>query len=178
MPELKGSKTEENLKAAFAGESQARNKYTFYAAKARAEGYDAIADYFEETARNEMAHAKTWFEYFNGEKSTSENLTDAASGENHEWTNMYKEMAATAKEEGFAEIAFKLEKVGEIEKLHEERYLAIKKELDAGKIFKKDGVVAWRCQNCGYIHEAAEAPAKCPVCGFTQANFELKSDEI
>lgn len=178
MPELKGSKTEENLKAAFAGESQARNKYTFYAEKAREEGYEVIADYFLETARNEMAHAKMWFEYFNGEKSTSENLADAAAGENHEWTDMYKEMAATAKEEGFPEIAFKLEKVGEIEKLHEERYLAIKKELDDGKIFKKDGVVMWRCKNCGYIHVAAEAPAKCPVCGWSKAQFELKSDEI
>jgi len=178
MPELKGSKTEANLMAAFAGESQARNKYTFFAAKARAEGYDAIADFFEETARNEMAHARTWFEYFYGDKTTSENLAEAAKGENYEWTEMYKEFAEVAKAEGFAEIAFKLEKVGDIEKIHEDRYLAIRKELDAGKIFKKDVAVDWMCINCGYVHNGLEAPAKCATCAYPQANFAIKAEAI
>ena len=125
-----------------------------------------------------MEHAEIWFEYFHGKKTTSENLADAASGENYEWTEMYKEFAKTAKEEGFDEIAFKLEKVGEIEKSHEARYLSIKKTLDEGKIFKKDEAVEWRCQNCGFTHNTAEAPMKCPVCGHAQGDFEIKNDNI
>ncbi|MCL2371165.1 rubrerythrin family protein [Candidatus Saccharibacteria bacterium] len=178
MPELKGSKTEANLMAAFAGESQARNKYTFFAERARADGYDAIANFFEETARNEMAHAKMWFEYFHGTHGTSDNLQAAAEGEHYEWTDMYKTFAEMAKEEGFTEIAFKLEKVGEIEKLHEERYLELKKALDDGKIFKKDEAVDWRCLNCGFTQNGTDAPAKCPVCGKEQDEFEIKSDKF
>lgn len=178
--DLKGSKTEKNLLTAFAGESQARNKYTFYAEKARREGYNKIADIFEETAHNEMAHAKIWFKFLNdgtvGE--TLDNLKDAAGGENYEWTDMYAEFAKEAREEGFDEIAFILEKVGEIEKHHEERYLELYNLLKNGEIFKKDEKQLWRCQNCGFILESTVAPEKCPVCHHPKAYFELVCDKF
>ena len=178
MPELKGSRTEANLLAAFAGESQARNKYTFFAKKARKEGYNRIADFFEETANNELAHAKMWFNYFYGDKDTSENLAAAADGEHYEWADMYKGFAATAREEGFDEIADKMEYVAAIEKTHEERYLKIKETLDAGEIFKKNEMVEWRCENCGYVLEGKDAPEVCPACAHPQAYFEIKTDGI
>ncbi|MDU1687334.1 MAG: rubrerythrin family protein [Clostridium perfringens] len=177
---LKGSKTEKNLLTAFAGESQARNKYTFYAEKARREGYNKIADIFEETAHNEMAHAKIWFKFLNDGKvgETLDNLKDAAGGENYEWTDMYAEFAKEAREEGFNEIAFILEKVGEIEKHHEERYLELYNLLKNGEIFKKDEKQLWRCQNCGFILESTVAPEKCPVCHHPKAYFELVCDKF
>jgi rubrerythrin len=164
MPELKGSKTEKNLMEAFGGESQARNKYTYYAKKAREEGYESIAAFFEETAANEQEHAEQWFKYFHGIGTTSENLKDAAAGENYEWSDMYARMARDAKEEGFDEIAFKFEKVAEIEKTHEERYNRIEKTLSDGKIFEKDGEIMWRCRKCGNLHFGKTAPQVCPVC--------------
>ncbi|MDR0591114.1 MAG: rubrerythrin family protein [Candidatus Nomurabacteria bacterium] len=178
MPELKGTKTEKNLMDAFAGESQARNKYEFYASKARKEGYEKIAAFFQETADNEKEHAEQWFKYFHGIGSTAENLKDAAEGENYEWTDMYARMAEEAKEEGFSEVAFKMEKVAEVEKTHEERYNKILEVVEAGKVFKKDGVVIWRCRKCGNIHVAKVAPEKCPICGHEQAFFEIKAEEI
>ena len=176
--DFKGSKTEANLMAAFAGESQARNKYTYYASKARKEGYNTIADAFEETANNEKEHAKIWFKLLhNGEvPSTSQNLKDAASGENYEWTEMYAEFAKIAKEEGFAKIAYLFEAVGKIEKEHEERYNLMADTLDKGLLFEKSGETVWRCQNCGHIHVGKKAPEKCPVCDHPQAYFEIKSD--
>lgn len=173
--ELKGSKTEKNLLAAFAGESQARNKYTYFASKAKKEGYEQISSIFQETADNEKEHAKIWFKLLNGIGDTMENLKAAASGENYEWTSMYKEFAEQAKEEGFNEIAVLFEKVAEIEKEHEERYLALLKNLEEGMVFKKDGVVVWKCRNCGHIHVGAVAPEVCPVCDHPKAYFEVLS---
>jgi len=174
--ELKGSKTEANLMTAFAGESQARNKYTFYASKARKEGFNQIADFFEETANNERAHAKIWFEFISeGIGTTEENLKDAADGENYEWTNMYAEFARVAKEEGFDRIAYLFESVGKIEKEHEERFLALRENIKAGKVFNKDGQVAWVCKNCGNIHFGDKAPEMCPVCAHPQAFYEVKA---
>ncbi len=175
--ELKGSKTEKNLMAAFAGESQARNKYTYYASKAKKEGYEQIAAIFEETAGNEKEHAKIWFKLLNGGsiKSTKENLIDAANGENYEWTDMYEEFARVAKEEGFDDIAFLFEEVGKIEKEHEERYKKLLSNLENQTLFIKDEPVMWICRNCGHVHFGVSAPDVCPVCGHPKAYFEMRS---
>ncbi len=171
---LKGTKTEANLWAAFAGESQARNKYTYYASKARSEGYQQIAAIFEETANNEKEHAKIWFKLLmDGIPSTEENLKDAANGENYEWTEMYAEFAKTAREEGFEKIAALFEKVAEIEKEHEKRYLKLLENLKEGKVFARETKQVWKCRNCGHIHEGEKAPEVCPVCDHPQAFFEL-----
>ena len=174
--ELKGSKTEQNLKDAFAGESQARNKYTYYASKAKKEGYNIIAAKFEETANNEKEHAKIWFKLLHGGSvpSTVENLKDAAAGENFEWTDMYARMAKEAREEGFNEIACKFELVGKIEKEHEARYLKLLEKVQGGKIFIAPDVVVWKCRNCGHIHIGKEAPKICPACAHPQSYFELR----
>ena len=171
--ELKGSRTEQNLQAAFAGESQARNKYTYYASKARKEGYNQIADLFEETANNEKEHAKIWFMLLHdGEvPTTSVNLLDAAEGENYEWTDMYAEFARVAKEEGFTRIAFLFEKVGEIEKHHEERYRKLLANVEGELVFSREGDTVWQCANCGHIVVGKKAPVKCPVCDHPQAYF-------
>lgn len=171
--ELKGSRTEQNLMTAFAGESQARNKYTYYASKARKEGYVQIADLFEETANNEKEHAKIWFKLLHdGEvPTTSVNLLDAAEGENYEWTDMYAEFAKVAKEEGFTRIAFLFEKVGEIEKHHEERYRKLLANVEGDLVFSRDGDAVWQCFNCGHIVIGKKAPVKCPVCDHPQAYF-------
>ena len=176
--ELKGSKTEQNLMTAFAGESQARNKYTYYASKAKKDGYEQLAAIFEETANNEKEHAKLWFkELHNGEiPTTEENLKDAASGENYEWTEMYKEFAKTTKEEGFTRLAFLFEKVGEIEKHHEERYLTLLKNIEDDRVFKKDGNKIWVCRNCGYVYEGENALEVCPVCAHPKSFMEVKAD--
>ncbi len=175
--ELKGSKTEANLNAAFAGESMARNKYTFYASQAKKEGYEQIADIFLETAENEKEHAKLWFKALHGGcvPKTIENLKDAAAGENYEWTDMYAEFAKVAREEGFNEIAAMFEGVGGVEKHHEERYLALLKNIEDGVVFKKDKVTMWKCRNCGYIHIGEEAPKVCPVCKHPQSFFEVRA---
>ena len=172
--ELKGSRTEQNLQAAFAGESQARNKYTYYASKARKEGYNQIADLFEETANNEKEHAKIWFKLLHdGEvPTTSVNLLDAAEGENYEWTDMYAEFARVAKEEGFTRIAFLFEKVGEIEKHHEERYRKLLSNVEGDLVFSREGDTVWQCANCGHIVIGKKAPVKCPVCDHPQAYFQ------
>ena len=174
--ELKGSKTEKNLQAAFAGESQARNKYTYFASKAKKEGYEQISAIFTETAANEKEHAELWFKYLGGIGTTAENLKAAATGENEEWTDMYVRFANEAKEEGFDDIAARFAGVGAIEKEHEKRYLALLKDLEDGKVFKKDGVVIWKCRNCGHIHVGTEAPQVCPVCAHPQAYFEVVSE--
>ena len=171
--ELKGSKTEKNLLIAFAGESQARNKYTYYASKAKKEGYEQIAELFLETAENEKEHAKIWFKLLHdGVPSTAENLKDAAAGENYEYTEMYAEMAKVAKEEGFDDIAEKFLQVAAIEKHHEERYLALLERLNTQTIFIDEDVVVWKCRNCGHIHVGKNAPEKCPVCDHPQSYFE------
>ena len=160
MPELKGSRTEANLMTAFAGESQARNKYTFYASAARKEGFQQIADFFEETANNERAHAKIWFELLHGGMpATQENLQDGAAGEHYEWTEMYADFAKTAKEEGFDQIAFLFEQVAKIEKAHEERYLKLLELVKQNKVFERGNSQFWVCQNCGHIHYGEKAPA-------------------
>ncbi len=171
--ELKGSKTEQNLMAAFAGESQARNKYTYYAQKAREEGMEQIADIFEETARNEQEHAKLWYKALHDGKiaDTAVNLEDAAAGENYEWTDMYKGFAETAKEEGFQKIAFQMEQVAKIEKHHEERYLKLLENVKNGSVFQKEEATVWVCDICGYRHEGSAAPGACPVCGYSKAHF-------
>ena len=174
--ELKGSKTEANLWKAFAGESMARNKYTYFASKAKKEGFEQIAALFLETADNEKEHAKLWFKALDGIGDTSANLLAAAAGENEEWTAMYKEMAETAKAEGFDKLAYLFAAVGEIEKEHEERYRALLRNLDDGMVFHKDGVYIWKCRNCGHIHVGKEAPQVCPVCAHPQAYFELKAE--
>ncbi len=175
---FKGSQTEANLLAAFAGESQARNKYTYYASAARKEGYQQIADIFEETADNEKEHAKLWFKYLhNGEvPKTEENLKDAAAGENYEWTDMYKKFAEVADEEGFAEIAEAMRQVAKIEKDHEDRYNALLKNVQDKKVFEKDEVVVWICKNCGHVHVGKFAPQECPTCKHPQAYFEIKAE--
>ena len=175
MPQLNGSKTEQNLQTAFAGESQARNKYTYFASAARKEGYEQIGEIFQLTADNEKEHAKIWFKLLNGGSvsATAENLKAAAEGENDEWTNMYKGFAEEAKAEGFADIAFLFEKVAEIEKHHEERYRALLENLNNNKVFQKDGKQFWICRNCGHIHEGVGAPEKCPVCAHPKAYFEI-----
>ena len=176
--ELKGSKTEANLLKAFAGESQARNKYTYFASKAKKEGYNQIAEVFEETAENEKEHAKLWFKHLNGIGSTYENLIEAAKGENGEWTEMYKEMAKTAKEEGFDEIAKQFEGVAEIEKRHEERYLKLAKNVKENTVFVKEDEKVWICTNCGHIHVGDQAPKVCPVCNHPQAYFKILKEEF
>lgn len=176
---LKGTKTEKNLLEAFAGESMARTKYTYYASKAKKEGYEQIADIFLETAENEKEHAKLWFKaLYDGIPSTYDNLADAANGENFEWTDMYSRMAKEAREEGFTELALLFESVGRVEKEHEERYLKLIKNLEEGKVFEKDGVVIWKCRNCGHIHIGKKAPEICPVCSHPKAFFEVKADNI
>ena len=176
MANLKGTKTEKNLMEAFAGESQARNKYTYFAGKAKKEGYEQIAAFFEETAGNEKEHAKIWFKQLCGGDvpTTAENLKAAAAGEHEEWTEMYKRMAAEAKEEGFNDIAFLFESVGRIEKEHEERYLKLLGNVKAGTVFAKKEKSVWICRNCGHIADSENAPAKCPVCAHPQAYFELR----
>ena len=175
--ELKGSKTEQNLLSAFAGESQARNKYTYYASKARKEGYNQIASIFEETANNEKEHAKIWFKLLHdGMPSTTENLKDAADGENYEWTDMYAKFAKEAKEEGFDKIAYLFEAVGKIEKEHEERYRKLLENLENGSVFENDGEVYWICQNCGHIHKGKTPPKVCPVCAHPQSYFEVRAE--
>ena len=175
--ELKGSKTEQNLMTAFAGESQARNKYTYFASKAKKEGYEQIAALFLETANNEKEHAKIWFKLLNGGEigTTAENLKAAADGENYEWTDMYAEFAKIAKEEGFDHIAYLFEEVGKIEKEHEERYLKLLAALEAGNTFKRETPVVWKCNNCGFIFEGLEAPERCPACDHPQAHFEVNT---
>ena len=176
--ELKGSKTEQNLMTAFAGESQARNKYTYYASKAKKDGYEQIAAIFEETANNEKEHAKLWFKELHGGDipTTAENLLDAAEGENYEWTDMYAEFAKVAHEEGFERIAFLFEGVAAIEKEHEERYRRLLKNVEDGLVFSKDGDAIWICRNCGHVVIGKEAPAVCPVCSHPQSFFELKKE--
>ena len=176
--ELKGSKTEQNLMAAFAGESQARNKYTYFASKAKKEGYEQIAAIFEETANNEKEHAKMWFKELHGGEvpSTEENLEAAADGENYEWTDMYDEFARVAEEEGFIAIANKFRGVAAIEKEHEERYRKLLENVRDGLVFSKDGDKVWICRNCGHVHIGKEAPKVCPVCAHPQAYFEVKAD--
>ncbi len=176
--ELKGSKTEQNLMTAFAGESQARNKYTFYAQKAREEGMEQIARFFEETARNEQAHAKLWLKALHDDAmpSTDAHLEDAAAGENYEWTDMYKHMAETAREEGFLKIAFQMEKVAEIEKRHEERYLKLLDNVKNNTVFEKPEKTVWVCDICGYCVEAEKAPKVCPVCGYDGAHFAQEAN--
>ncbi|WIW70846.1 rubrerythrin [Anaerosinus gibii] len=172
--DLKGSKTEANLWAAFAGESQARNKYTYFASKAKKEGFVQIANLFEETAGNEKEHAKIWFKLATGGiGSTLENLKIAAEGENEEWTDMYPEFAKVAKEEGFTKIAYLFEAVAKIEKEHEERYRALLANVEGETVFTKEGEVVWQCANCGHIHVGKEAPSMCPVCDHPQAYFQL-----
>ena len=176
MKELKGTKTEQNLMEAFAGESQARNKYTYYASKAKKDGYEQIAAIFEETANNEKEHAKMWFKALHGGAvpSTVENLIDAAAGEHGEWTEMYARMAKEAKEEGFDDIARLFAGVAAIEKEHEERYLALLKNIEDGKVFKKDQKCVWICRNCGHIIDNDSAPEKCPICDHPKAYFQLR----
>ena len=176
--ELKGSKTEQNLMTAFAGESQARNKYTFFASQAKKDGYEQIAAIFQETADNEKEHAKLWFKLLNGGAigSTEENLKAAAAGENYEWTDMYAEFAKTAKEEGFARIAYLFEEVGKIEKEHEERYLKLLENVKEVKVFEAGEVKIWKCRNCGHIVVGTSAPEVCPVCNHPKAFFEIKAE--
>ena len=176
--ELKGSKTEQNLMKAFAGESQARNKYTYFASKAKKDGYEQIAAIFEETANNEKEHAKMWFKELNGGSipSTVDNLKAAADGENYEWTDMYEEFAKTAEEEGFKELAIKFRAVGAIEKHHEERYRKLLKNIDDEVVFSRDDEKIWICRNCGHIVVGKKAPLVCPVCAHPQSYFEIKSE--
>lgn len=174
MAELKGTRTEANLQTAFAGESMARSKYTFFASKAKKDGYVQIAKIFEETAANEKEHAKIWFKLLHdGIGDTAANLEDAAAGENYEWTDMYATFAKEAREEGFDHIAFLFEEVGKIEKEHEERYRKLLKNIEEGRVFEKDGKVYWQCANCGHIHEGLEAPEVCPVCSHPRAYFQM-----
>ena len=174
--ELKGSKTEKNLMAAFAGESQARNKYSYYASKARKDGYVQIANLFEETANNEKEHAKMWFKLFHGIGSTEENLLDAAEGENYEWTDMYATFAKEAREEGFDHIADLFEGVAAIEKEHEERYRKLLANVEGKLVFSRDGDCVWQCSNCGHIVVGKAAPEVCPVCAHPQAYFQIKAE--
>ena len=176
--ELKGSRTEQNLMTAFAGESQARNKYTYYASKAKKDGYEQIAAIFEETANNEKEHAKMWFKELHGGSipDTMENLLDAAAGENYEWTDMYSEFAKVAKEEGFDRIAYLFEGVAAIEKEHEERYRKLIENIEGGLVFSRDGDKIWKCRNCGHIVIGKDAPKVCPICAHPQSYFEIKAE--
>ena len=188
MSNLKGSKTEQNLLKAFAGESQARNRYTYFASKAKKEGYEQIAAIFTETAENEKEHAKRFFKFLeSGEGleitatypagkigNTLENLKDAAAGENEEWTELYPEFARVAKKEGFLDVSIAFEKIAVVEKEHEERYKKLASNIESGEVFKKDEKIRWKCRNCGYVHEGEEAPVKCPACLHPQSYFEMK----
>ena len=176
--ELKGSKTEQNLMAAFAGESQARNKYTYFASKAKKDGYEQIAAIFEETANNEKEHAKMWYKELHGGEipSTIDNLKEAAEGENYEWTDMYEEFAKTAEEEGFKALALKFRQVAAIEKHHEERYRKLLKNIDDELVFSRDDEKIWICRNCGHIVVGKKAPGVCPVCAHPQSFFEIKAE--
>ncbi|MBB5263622.1 rubrerythrin [Catenibacillus scindens] len=173
--ELKGSRTEANLRTAFSGESEARNKYTFFASKAKKEGYEQIAALFLETANNEKEHAKIWFKLLDGINDTPTNLKAAAAGENYEWTDMYANFAKVAREEGFDHIAYLFEEVGKIEKEHEERYLKLLENVENGLVFSRDGDMIWQCANCGHIHIGKQAPEVCPVCAHPQAYFQLQA---
>lgn len=176
LTKLQGTKTEQNLRAAFSGESEARNKYTYYASAAKKEGYEQIAAIFEETALNEKEHAKMWFKYLKGGTipSTLDNLNDAASGENYEWTDMYAQFAKEAREEGFEELAQKFEGVAKVEKEHEERYRKLIANIEGGLVFSSNGDAIWQCRNCGHICIGKAAPEKCPVCDHPQSYFQLK----
>lgn len=177
MKELKGSKTEANLMAAFAGESQARNKYTYYASKAKKEGLVQIGALFEETANNEKEHAKIWFKLLHdGMPDTLTNLADAAAGEHYEWTDMYISFAKEAKEEGYTHIAYLFEEVAKIEKEHEERYLKLIENIEGGLVFSRDGDTIWQCSNCGHVVIGKVAPEVCPVCNHPKAYFQIKSE--
>ena len=178
MKDLKGTKTEKNLETAFAGESMARNKYSFYASKAKKDGFEQIAALFEETAQNEKEHAKMWFKYLHGGNigTTSENLEDAAAGENYEWTDMYATMAKEAREEGFTEIAAKFELVAAIEKHHEERYRKLLENIEEGIVFSRDGDRIWKCRNCGHIVIGPKAPQICPTCNHPRSYFEINAE--
>ena len=176
MAELKGSKTEQNLWTAFAGESQARNKYTYFASKAKKDGYVQISKIFEETAANEKEHAEIWFKLLNGIGTTAENLEAAAQGENYEWTEMYATMAKEAREEGFDHIAFLFEEVAKIEKEHEDRYRRLLANVEGGLGVSRDGEMIWQCSNCGHIHVGKQAPEMCPVCAHPKAYFQLKAE--
>ncbi len=189
MPSIKGTETEKNLLKAFAGESQARNRYTYYASAAKKEGYVQIADAFEETANQEKEHAKRFFKFLEGGElevtatfpagkigTTAENLAAAAGGENEEWTDMYPAFAAKAREEGFTAIATVLEKIAIAEKNHEARFRGLLKNIEDGTVFKKNEKVVWRCRNCGYVHEGEEAPGMCPACAHPQAHFEVLAE--
>ena len=171
--ELKESQTEKNLRAAFAGESQARNKYTYYASIAKKEGYEQIAGLFLETAENEKEHAKVEFKFLKELGSTTANLKAAAEGEHYEWTDMYPEFERVAREEGFTEIADAFKEIAEVEEEHEKRYLTLLKNIEEGKVFKRDKVMKWKCRNCGYVHEGTEAPECCPACAHPQSYYEL-----
>ena len=174
--ELKGSKAEKNLMAAFAGESQARNKYTYFASVAKKEGYEQIAAIFEATANNEKEHAKMWFKELGELGNTAQNLLAAAEGENYEWTDMYDKFAKEAKEEGFNDVAYLFEAVGKIEKEHEERYLKLLANVKDSLVFSKDGDAIWKCRNCGHIVIGKQAPELCPVCKHAKAFFEIKAE--
>ena len=176
MGKYSGTQTEKNLQAAFAGESQARNKYTYFASKAKKEGYEQIADIFLKTADNEKEHAKLWFKELAGIGNTAENLTAAANGENFEWTDMYEDFAKTAEKEGFPELAAKFRGVAAIEKRHEERYRALLKNIETAAVFAKSSVKVWECRNCGHIVVGEKAPEECPVCAHPQAYFEITAE--
>ena len=173
---LEGTKTQKNLETAFAGESQARNKYSYFASKAKKDGYNQIAAIFEETANNEKEHAKMWFKLLGGIGTTAENLKAAAEGENYEWTEMYAQFAKEAKEEGFDRLAYLFDAVAKIEKSHEERYLKLLSNVEGGLVFSRDGDMMWQCGNCGHIHFGKKAPELCPVCEHPQAYFQLLSE--
>jgi len=174
--ELKGTKTEKNLMAAFAGESQARNKYTYFASAAKKEGYEQIAAIFEATANNEKEHAKLWFKALSGIGTTAENLLHAAEGENYEWTDMYESFAKDAEEEGFTALAAQFRAVGQIEKAHEERYRALLNNIEMKAVFEKTGMVMWECRNCGHLVVGTKAPDVCPVCNHPQSYFEVRKE--
>lgn len=176
MDNLKGTKTEENLRTAFAGESQARNKYTYFASKAKKDGFVQIASIFEETANNEKEHAKIWFKLLNGIGTTADNLKAAAEGENYEWTDMYVKFAKEAREEGFDKIAYLFEQVGKIEKEHEEKYKKLLANVEGDLVFSKDQDVIWECANCGHIYIGKKAPGVCPVCNHPQSYFQVKAE--
>lgn len=176
--ELKGSKTEQNLMKAFAGETQAKCKYEYYAKVAKKEGYEEIANIFSEISNNELAHAKIHYKYLDGIHDTKNNLADAAAGENYEWIDMYHNFAIEADEEGFKEIANKFRLIGEVEKHHEQIYRNLLKDLENGTVFKKDNVVIWKCMICGYIHVAVNAPAVCPVCSHPQSYFKVENEKM
>ena len=176
MSKYSGTQTEKNLQAAFSGESQARNKYTYFASKAKKEGFEQIADIFLKTADNEKEHAKMWFKELSGIGDTAENLAAAANGENFEWTDMYAEFAETAEKEGFPELAEKFRGVAAIEKHHEERYRALLKNIETAEVFKKSSIKVWECRNCGHIVVGEKAPDICPVCAHPQAYFEISAE--